>query len=165
MTKRITYWILILALQLLVLNHLDLSMYLVPQAFVLLLITLPLHISRLNQVFIAAGLGLIVDFFTATPGIHTSACLWLIVFRMGLLNTQDLKQQVANRLAYTIGSAGFANFAYTTAILVFFYHLYLFFIGGIGAIHWPTYGVTVLASSLLSLTIIAIIQYSITKRT
>jgi hypothetical protein len=155
---------LVLALQLLVLNHLELSAYIVPQAFILLLITLPLHISRLNQIFIAAGLGLLVDFFTATPGIHTSACLWLIVVRMGLLNTQDLKQQAANKLPYSIHSVGLANFAYTTAILVFFYHLYLFFIGSIGALHWPTYGLTVMASSMLSLTMIAIIQFSISKR-
>jgi rod shape-determining protein MreD len=163
MTRRILYWILILALQLLVLNHLELSAFIVPQVFIILLITLPLHLSRLNQVLIAAGLGLLVDFFTATPGIHTSACLWLIVFRIGLLNRQDLKQQIANRLPYTVSSAGLVSFAYTAAILVFFYHLYLFFIGSIGALHGATYGLTVVSSSLLSLTIIAIIQFSNTK--
>lgn len=164
MTRRILYWILILALQLLVLNHLELSAFIVPQVFIILLITLPLHLSRLNQVFIAAGLGLLVDFFTATPGIHTSACLWLIVFRIGLLNRQDLKQHIANRLPYTVNSAGLVSFAYTAAILVFFYHLYLFFVGSIGAINGANYGLTVLSSSLLSLTIVAIIQFSTTKR-
>jgi hypothetical protein len=121
-------------------------------------------VSKLNQVFLACGLGLIVDFFTATPGIHTSACLWLIVLRMGLLNNQDLKQQEASRLPYTVSTVGLATFTYTTAILVFLYHIYLFFIGSIGAIHLPTYGITVLSSSLLALTIIAIIQFSTNKR-
>ena len=93
--NRLLYWILILALQVVIFNHLELSAYIVPQLFIILLITLPVHLSKSVQVIIAFGLGLLADFFVSTPGIHASACLWLIILRMSLLARLDLKDHLS----------------------------------------------------------------------
>lgn len=158
MLSRILYWISIFALQVLLFNHLDFSAFLVPQIFIILLITLPLHTKRIYQVLIAFGLGMLADFFVATPGIHTSACLWLVMLRMALLNTQDLKEEIANRLDYTAGNVGALPFTYTVVILVFFYHFYIFWIGSIGAINGFNLFITTLVSSIFTLTVISVVQ-------
>ena len=156
---RLLYWISIFALQVLLFNHLDLTAFLVPQIFIILLITLPLHTKKIYQVLIAFGLGLLADFFVSSPGIHTSSCLFLVMLRMTILNTQDLKEEIANRLNYTARNVGVLPFSYTVLILVFFYHLYIFWIGSIGAINTYNLLVTTLTSSVFSLTVIAILQF------
>ncbi len=148
-----------MSFQVLVLNHLDLSAYVVPQVFILLLISLPLSWSKVTLVAVAFGLGLLADFFVGTPGIHASGCMWLVLLRIRILNTQDLNQQIANKLNYDVNTVGIAPFVYTTLILVFFYHIYIFWLQNIGALIWINYVLTVVISSLLSITIIAIVQY------
>ncbi len=159
MLSRVLYYILIFALQVLLFNHLDLSAFLVPQVFIILLITLPLQTKKIYQVLIAFGLGILADFFVSTPGIHTSACLSLVMMRMAILNTQDLKEEIANKLSYTARNVGVLPFSYTVLILVFFYHLYVFWIGSIGAINMYNLLVTTFISSVFSLTVIAIFQF------
>ena len=78
---------------------------------------------------------------------------------MTILNTQDLKEEIANRLNYTARNVGVLPFLYTVLILVFFYHLYIFWIGSIGAINTYNLLVTTLTSSVFSLTVIAILQF------
>ena len=107
---------------------------------------------------IAFGVGLLADFFVSSPGIHASACLWLIVLRMFLLQRQDLKQHEANKRSYNVSVAGFAPFISTVSILVVMYHFYIFWLGNIGAVNGFSWLVTSLSSSLLSLTVIGIIQ-------
>ncbi len=156
--RRIIYWIFILALQVFVLNHLDISIYLVPQVFIILLIGLRLDISRMLQILIAFGVGLLIDFFTSTPGINASASLWLMVLRMAFLDRQDLKEHIANKQPYSLKVAG-TPYLYTVSVLVVFYHLYIFWMESIGAIHWGKLLSTTLISSVLALTIISILEY------
>ncbi|MBT8327143.1 MAG: hypothetical protein KJP21_05435 [Bacteroidia bacterium] len=159
MLNKILQWVLIFALQIFVLNHLDFSTYLLPQVFIILLISLPLHVSKINQILIAFGLGLLADLFASTPGFHASACLWLILLRMWILGRIDLKEQQANHLQFNIKNISAGTFFYVTSILVLFYHLYLFSLGSIGAIDGYRLIITTMLSSALALLIIVLIQY------
>ncbi|PCJ67649.1 MAG: hypothetical protein COA58_00505 [Bacteroidetes bacterium] len=159
MINRVLYWVLVLALQFFLLNHLDISAYLIPQVFIILLITLPLHISKIKQVLIAFAIGLLADFFVSTPGIHASACLWLILLRMFILGRQDLKQHEANKLPYYVNVVGLVPFIYTVTILVLFYHFYVFWLESIGAVNGVTFTLTSLFSSFFALTIISVVQF------
>lgn len=159
MTSKVIYWILILAFQFLVLNHLDISSYLVPQVFIILLITLPLHLGKNTVIGIAFALGLLADFFVSTPGIHASGCLWLVVLRMYFIDRQDVKQQVANKLPYEISSVGLLPFIYTASILSLFYHMYVLWLQNMGALWWANFIPAVLASTVLALTLISIVEY------
>jgi rod shape-determining protein MreD len=152
-------WILIFGLQVVVFNHLDFSSYVLPQVFIILLISLPLHTSKINQVLIGFGLGLLADLFLSTPGIHASACMTLILIRMWLLSRLDLKEQIANKLSFNAKTVGLPTFFYVTTVLVVIYHLYVFSLESIGAIYWVKMLLTTLISSALSLLIIGLIQY------
>ncbi|MGB1038976.1 MAG: hypothetical protein ACPGYY_10040, partial [Bacteroidia bacterium] len=135
------------------------SAYLVPQMFIILLLSLPLHLSKMAQILVAFSLGLVVDLFTSTPGIHASACLWFMLLRMNLLGRQDLKEHEANKALYNLRIASMGPYIYTTVILVFFYHFYIFWLESIGATHFIKLLYTAVASSILSLMIIGILEY------
>lgn len=158
MIRYATYWALVIGLQVLVLNHLDISSYIYPQVFIILLITLPLHLKKTYQFLIGFGLGLIMDLFVYTPGIHMSACLWLIAIRMIILGRQDLKEHANNKLTYSIKTAGFFPFFYTTLILIIVYHFYIYWLDGIGNINLEHMLITGLSSSLLAITLIGVLQ-------
>ena len=157
--NRVFYWILIIALQVVIFNHLELSAYLVPQLFILLLITLPVHLSKTVQVLIAFGLGLLADFFVSTPGIHASACLWLILLRMSLLSRIDLKEQEANKLAFNARTVGNSIFMYAAALLVVFYHFYILVLENIGAFNGWHILISAVLSSSFTMLLIGFIQY------
>jgi hypothetical protein len=158
MIRLIFYWIAILFLQLVVFNHLGFTSHLAPQVFIILLITLPLHISKSYQMLLGFLVGLVADLFIGTPGIHASACMWLIMLRFFLLGAQDLKEQIANHLPYNIHSVGLSTFAATATSLVLFYHLYVFWLESIGAINWIFILLTTLLSSLFTLIVIGAVQ-------
>ena len=157
--RKVFFWLFIIALQVVLFNHLDLSAYLIPQVFILLLIKLALHINKMYQVLIAFSLGLLLDMFTSTPGIHASACLWLIIIRIGLLSGQDLKEHEANKAEFSVITAGLAPFVYSTLILVFFYHFYVFWLESIGALNWSLWLTTSVISSISALTVMGILEY------
>ena len=158
MIRLLTYWTLVIGFQVLVLNHLDISSYIYPQVFVVLLLTLPLHLKKTYQFLIGFGLGLIMDLFVYSPGIHMSACLWFVAIRMIILERQDLKEHANNKSAYSIKTTGFSPFYYTTLSLILFYHFYVLWIDGIGNMQVEPMILTGFSSSLLSLTIIGVFQ-------
>ena len=75
-----------------------------------------------------------------------------------MLGAQDLKEQIANHLPYNVHSVGLSTFAATTAILVVFYHFYVFWLESIGAINWFFILLTTLVSALFTLTVIGVVQ-------
>ncbi len=120
MIRLIFYWTAILFLQFVVFNHLGFTAYLAPQVFIVLLITLPLHISKPYQVLLGFILGLIADFFVGTPGIHASACMWLVMIRL-LWAARSARFERANCKSFALIMSirsGFQHLLSTTAILV-----------------------------------------------
>ena len=162
--NRIIGLILIMAFQVVILNHLELTAYLYPQVFILILINLPPFINKSYQVLLAFALGLIADFFTSTPGLHASACMFLALLRIGLLNRYDIEEVKANRSWLNLGTMAMDKYIFLSAVLVLFYHLYAFGLESMGALNSVYYFITVGLSSLVSFVIILLIQYLFIKR-
>lgn len=154
----------LLFLQVVVLNHLDFSRYIYPQVFILMLISLPPYLGRSWQVLIAFGLGLFMDLFIGTPGLHASASMFLILFRMFLLNRYDIEEIVANRDSLNIRTFPLDKFLYLTTSCILFYHALVFGLESVGAIHLKSYLLTVLISSFSAFLIILFIQFVFHKR-
>ena len=154
----------IFAFQVVVLNHLDFSRFIYPQMFILVLIALPPYLSKTVQILIAFGLGLAADLFVSTPGIHASACMFITLYRMWMLNSYDLDEMIANREAFNIQTVSLDKYVFVSFSMVILYHLYAFGLESIGAIHWFNYGVTVLISSAVSLLLIFLIQFLFYRR-
>jgi len=68
--KNISLWVLVLTLQILVFNSLNISGYINPYIYPLLIILLPFDIAGWILLLSAAILGLFIDLFTGTLGVH-----------------------------------------------------------------------------------------------
>ena len=66
-------FILLCSLQILVFNNIQLGGYLNPFPYVYLLLILPISIGRVSLLFVSFSLGLVIDVFSNTGGIHAAA--------------------------------------------------------------------------------------------
>ena len=71
----ITEWVLLIAVQVLVLNGIDYLQLGTPFLFILFIIDLPTDMNRITLLLTAFATGLVVDIFSSTPGIHSTACV------------------------------------------------------------------------------------------
>lgn len=73
---------LLMALQLLVLNHVYLGGFVMPMLYVLFILMLPTGMKRIPLLLIAFGTGLLVDVMSNMLGFHALACTVLAMMRI-----------------------------------------------------------------------------------
>jgi hypothetical protein len=82
----IARFVLLILIQVLVLDHLDVANgYMVPYLYVLFLLMLPIELPAWAQLTSGAIVGLVMDVFSNTPGMHMSACVVMMYARLNLL--------------------------------------------------------------------------------
>ena len=75
-------FVLLMALQLLVLNHVYLGGYVMPMLYVLFILMLPTDTGRIPMLLIAFGTGLLVDVMNNMLGFHALACTVVAMLRI-----------------------------------------------------------------------------------
>lgn len=124
--KTIVENILVIVIQLLILNHLNITDLLVPQIVFIVILSLPVSWSMSYQFLAAFVLGLLLDFFTATPGMQASALLFVPVVRNLLFKLYDLEELFLNKSRFHLSNVKILIYLAITGIVGFVYHLYLF---------------------------------------
>ena len=119
----------IIFLQIFVLNNLDfgpLNYLLSPVIYISYIITFPNNYSKYILLIIAFVLGLTVDMFLNTHGIHASACLLMAysrVFMVKQLEAQNTFEGSYNLTIHTIEKTSYVKYV---TILTFIFFLWLF---------------------------------------
>lgn len=75
-------FVLLMALQLLVLNHVYLGGYVMPMLYVLFIIMLPTDMRRIPMLLTAFGMGLLIDVMNNMLGFHALACTVVAMMRI-----------------------------------------------------------------------------------
>ncbi|MCT4623907.1 MAG: rod shape-determining protein MreD [Schleiferiaceae bacterium] len=118
-------FILIVLLQVLVLNNFQLFGYLNPKVYPLFILLLPAKTNRPLLLLIAFALGLTIDIFENSGGIHASATLFLAFIRPALIQLiTNVGSNDVSRLNLT--TLGIAKFLTYITPAVFIHHLWLF---------------------------------------
>ena len=126
------------------------------------LLLLPVGISRSNLMIIGFVLGLIVDIFSSTPGIHASACVAIMFARNFWLSILDDDwKELPNLNIATLKSAKFLLFILP---LIFFHHLILFLVENGGFHQFMGVMERVFFSTLFSGVIVFVVAYVISGR-
>lgn len=85
--RNIIRFALFILVQVYVLNKVPhLHRFIVPYLYFLFLLWLPFSISRIGLLVIAFMTGLVLDFFTMSPGLHAAACVLLAYCRPFVIN-------------------------------------------------------------------------------
>lgn len=117
----------LLALQVLVLSHINIGGLINPYIYPLLIILLPLSTPRWAIMSIAFFSGMFVDLFQNTLGMHAAAIVFIAFLRPYLLKILNPKEQEINELM-DLFYHGIAWFVIYAGLLLFIHHLVYFFI-------------------------------------
>ena len=80
--KIVGRFVLLMALQLLVLNHVYLGGYVVPFIYILAIMMLPTRVGKIPLLLIAFVSGGLIDLFCNIPGFHAFSCTMMAFFRI-----------------------------------------------------------------------------------
>lgn len=156
-TKQIGRYIVVMILQVLLFDQLQLLGVCHPYIYILCLLMMPITLSHSADMIIGAVVGLIMDVFCNSLGVHTAACIFIMFIRPYLIgaivNDKDrLNEQISLR---ALGMEALLRYV---VILVVVHHLMVFMLA---AWSWAHIGF-VLAETIVSslVTISVIIGYN-----
>ena len=121
-------FILLILLQVLILNNMHLSIYVNSYVYILFILILPFDTPGWMTLTLAFFLGLSIDAFSNTPGIHSAATVLLAFLRQYMLNIfapRDGYERGQNPHYQYMGLPWFLVYA---GVLTLIHHLALFFL-------------------------------------
>lgn len=127
-TRYLLLFIALMLLQLFVLNNIQLSGYINPYLYILVILLLPYQTPGWMLLGIGFLLGFTVDISLNTLGMHSSATLFMAFLRPYVLSTLSTADGVEKLGAPSMRLNGVAWSVRYTLILVFAHHLLLFYL-------------------------------------
>lgn len=121
----VRFVVLVLA-QVLVVNHIRLGGYVHPYIYIIFVMLLPIHIRGWQLLLLGFLLGLCVDLFTNTPGLHAGATTLMAFCRPALLRLVNGNQKFENIHEPNLDQLGGVWFLRYTLGMVFVHHSALF---------------------------------------
>src|ERR1700749_3576567 len=97
-----------------------------PYLYILFILLLPFETPNLLLFALAFILGLTIDAFYDTPGLHTAACVLLAFVRILFISITVQKDGFDNEPEPTLSMMGFRWFLTYALTLTFIYHFFLF---------------------------------------
>jgi rod shape-determining protein MreD len=126
--KNIFRFFLLIAIQILVLNNIQLSGYINPYLYVLFILMLPFETPKWLVMVLSFLIGLSVDIFSDSPGMHAAASTFMAYCRPLVLKIIQPRDGYEFTLKPTISHMGVNWFLTYAGILVFLHHLVYFYI-------------------------------------
>lgn len=123
--KYIALFLGLILLQVLIFNNLAFLGYMNPYVYILFLLYLPSNLNRSTLLIIAFALGLCVDVFENTGGIHASASMLLAFVRPNLLKLVSQRQGDDSQ-EIRIKEFGLISMAIYSASAILIHHFVLF---------------------------------------
>jgi len=134
--KNIIRFMLFILVQAFVLNKIPaLHQFIKPYLYFLFILWLPFNTPKNLLLIVAFIFGLVMDYFTGSPGVHIIPCLFVAFLRPFLISI--LLPQEATEVSYSepgIKSMGWAPYSVYVIILTFVHHAILIFI------EWMSFG-------------------------
>jgi hypothetical protein len=124
----ILHFLLFLGLQVLIFKNLALYNYALCFIYIGFILLLPFDIPSLLLLLLAFFLGIIIDIFYDTLGIHAASCVLIAYMRPHIINLLTPKGGYDKGTEVSIFSLGFKWIFTYAVILIFIHHLTLFLI-------------------------------------
>ncbi|MVN89807.1 rod shape-determining protein MreD [Mucilaginibacter aquatilis] len=98
----------------------------VPYLYILFIMLLPFETPNVLLFFLSFILGLTIDAFYDTPGLHAAACVLMAFVRVLFISITVQKEGFDNEPEPTLGNMGFRWFFTYSSLLILFHHFFLF---------------------------------------
>lgn len=113
-------------LQVFLLKNISLYNLSMPYPYILFILLLPFEIPNLLLFLLSFLLGISIDAFYDTPGLHAASCVLLAFVRVLFISVTVQKDGFDNEPEPTLGNMGFTWFFTYAALLTLVHHLFLF---------------------------------------
>ena len=162
--RNILRFIILVLFQVLVLNNIQFSGYVNPFMYVLFILLLPFETPRWLLLVSGFLLGLSIDVFSGTIGMHAAATVLMAYMRpyvLSLIAPRDGYESGTYPRLYYFGFTWFLNY---TIILVFIHHLVLFYLEVFRLTEFFSTFLRVILSSFFSVSLVILSQYIVYRK-
>tara|TARA_R110002072_G_scaffold291008_1_gene458908 strand:- start:28503 stop:29018 length:516 start_codon:yes stop_codon:yes gene_type:complete len=126
--KHSSRFIAVLLIQGLILNQIEIGFGIQLMIYPLFIILLPVNINIISLLFISFSLGILVDAFSNTYGLHASSALLFAFLRPSIFKLFDNRDGYDALVETNVFNMGLIWFAKSFGVLLFIHHLWFFFL-------------------------------------
>lgn len=119
-------FVVLVLLQVFLLKNFSLYNLSVPYLYILFILLLPFETPNVLLFLLSFLLGLSIDMFYNTPGLHAASCVVLALVRVLFISVTVQKDGFDNEPEPTLGNMGFRWFFTYAALLIIVHHFFLF---------------------------------------
>lgn len=119
---------LLVLLQVLIVKNINLGTFVIMLPYVMFVLTLPFETPRLLVLLLSFLLGLTIDVFYSTPGLHASASLSMGFARYYVLKFVSPREGYDNVVQPVISDMGTEWFIRYSVVLILIHHLLFFYL-------------------------------------
>lgn len=153
----IARFIVLVPIQILVLDNIQFMGYINPMIYPLFVLTLPIRFPRWISLLLGFAVGLTIDVFSNSLGIHTFATVFLAFIRNPIISLYVAFDDNANP-SPTFRVFGAGNYVKYIVTTVFLHHLVLFAAESFSLVSFGFVLPKIILSSVVSITLILLIQ-------
>ena len=162
--RNIGRFILLVLLQVVIIRNIELGRFINPFVYVLFLIVLPFETPKWSLLLIGFVLGITIDMFDNTIGLHAAACVLVAYVRPGVLKLFSPRDGYEAGTQPTIQYLGVPWFLSYAGILVVLHHITLFFLEAFRFSEFFSTLLRAITSSVATLLLIVVIQYLFNRK-
>ena len=162
--RNIFLFFVVVLFQVLVMDNVMINGYMNPYIYLLFILLLPFETPRWLLLLSGFALGLTMDLFTGTLGMHTAATVLAAFVRPYLLNLLASRDGYEPETFPRIHYYGFLWFLKYTLLLVLIHHLALFYLEVFQLKYFFSTLLRVILSSILSTSTIVLSQYFVFRK-
>ena len=152
-------FILLILVQVLLLNNIQFSGYINPYVYIMFILLLPIEIPSWLLLLLSFSTGLIIDFFSGSPGMHTSATVLAGFVRPYILRIISPKDGYDSGSDPSMLIYGFRWFFFYTLLMVLVHHTALFYLEIFRFADFFRTMLRVLLSTMFSMAFILLIEF------
>lgn len=152
-------FILLILLQVLLFNNIQFSGYVNPYVYILFILLLPMEIPSWLLLVSAFLMGIMIDFFSGSPGVHTSATVLIGFVRPYVLRLVSPRDGYESGSDPSMFNYGFRWFASYTLLIVLIHHTTLFYFEVFRFTDFFRTLLRVILSTIFSMTFILLLEY------
>jgi rod shape-determining protein MreD len=152
-------FIILMLLQVILFNNIQFSGYINPYIYILFILLLPVEIPSWVLLLLSFSTGIVMDFFSGTPGMHSSSTVLAGFTRPYILRIVSPRDGYEPRSEPSMLTYGFRWFLIYTLLMVLVHHTALFYLEVFRFTDFFRTLLRVLLSTLFTVTFIALIEF------
>lgn len=157
--RNIIRFAILILVQVLIIDNMELGRFINPFIYVLFIILLPFETPDWLLLLLGFVLGITIDMFSDTAGMHAAACVFMAYVRPGILKLFSPREGYEIGIQPTIQYLGVPWFVSYSGILILLHHLVLFYIEIFRFSEFFSTFFRVIVSALFTLLLVVLSQY------